>query len=70
MDERGDEELRAEGEEGAEERRVGEGLRELRESVRHVDGGRLRVRDEVGEAEQADRAALLGLEDECGAVAL
>lgn len=54
MNERRDEEVRVEGEERSEERGVGDGLRELREGVGHVDGGRLRVGDEVGEAEQAD----------------
>lgn len=71
MNERRDEEVRVEGEERAEERGVGgDGLRELREGAGHVDGGRLGVGDEVGEAEQADRAALLGSEEERGSVAL
>lgn len=54
VNERRDEEVRVEGEERSEERGVGDGLRELREGVGHVDGGRLGVGDEVGEAEQAD----------------
>ncbi|PQQ19313.1 hypothetical protein Pyn_07085 [Prunus yedoensis var. nudiflora] len=54
MNERRDEEVRVEGEERAEEGGVGgDGLRELREGVGHVNGGSLGV----GEAEQADGAA-------------
>ncbi|KAI5350722.1 hypothetical protein L3X38_003613 [Prunus dulcis] len=54
MNERRDEEMRVEGEERSEEGGVGgDGLRDPREDVGHVEGGRLGVR----EAEKADGAA-------------
>ncbi|PON55722.1 hypothetical protein PanWU01x14_186740, partial [Parasponia andersonii] len=69
-DERGDKEERVEGEEGAEEGGLGEGDGELRESVGDVESRGVRVGDEVGEAEEANGAALLGVEDQRGPVAL
>lgn len=60
-----------EAEEVAEEGRVGEGEGELGEGVGDVEGGGGGVRDEVGEAEEADGGAVWwGLEGEGGAVAL
>lgn len=53
-DERGEEEVRVEGEDGVKERREGEGTREVRESVGDMDGWGVRVRDEVGETYEAD----------------
>lgn len=46
-DERRDEEERVEGEEGAEEGRLGDGLGELRESVGNMESGRERIGDEI-----------------------
>lgn len=59
-----------EGNEGAEEGRLGESHGELRESVGDVESRRVRVRDQVREAHQANGAAFLGVEDQTGPVAL
>lgn len=66
----GDEEVRVEGEKRMEERRVGEGVGELRESVGDVEGGGRRVGEEVSEADEADSPSLPGFEDEAGSVPL
>lgn len=54
----------------SEELRLLNGLRELRKSVGDVDGWGFGVREEIVQAEEADRAALRRREDEGGAVAL
>lgn len=59
-----------EGAEGVEELGLRDGEGELGESVGNVESGRERVGDQVGEAEEADGAALLGVEDERGSVPL
>lgn len=53
-DDRGNEEVRVEGEDGVKEVRDGEGARELGESIGDMDGWGERVRDEVREAHEAD----------------
>ncbi|THG02007.1 hypothetical protein TEA_002573 [Camellia sinensis var. sinensis] len=52
-----DEEVRVKPEEVSKERRLRDGMRELRESVGDMDCRRLMVGDEIGEVEQADRTA-------------
>ena len=69
-DERGEEEVRVECEDGSEEGRVREGPFDLGEGVGHVDGWGVGVGDEVGEAEEADGAAVLRSQVERGTVAL
>ena len=59
-----------EGAERVEELGLRDGERELGEGVGDVESGRERVGDQVGEAEEADGAALLGGEDERGSVPL
>lgn len=54
----------------SEELRLLQGLRELRKRVGDVDGGGFGVREQIGQAEEADRPALRRREDEGGAVAL
>lgn len=70
MEERGDEEVRVEGEKGVEEKRLGKGIGELGERVGNVESGSAWVGDEVGKAEETDGAALFGAEGEGGPVAL
>lgn len=70
MEERGNKEVRVEGKKGVEEERLRKSVGELGESVGDVESGGAWVGDEVGEAEEADGAALLGPEGEGGPVAL
>ena len=69
-DERGDEEVRVESKEGAEEGRLGESNGELRESIGDMESRGVRIGDQVGEAEEANGATFLSLEDQTGPVAL
>lgn len=59
-----------EGANGVEKLGLREGLRDLGEGIGDMESGREGVGKEVGEAEEADGAALLGSEDECRSVAL
>ena len=62
--------MRVEGNKGVEEKRLRKSVGELGESVGDVESGSVWVGDEVGEAEEADRAALFSPEGEGGPVAL
>lgn len=56
--------------EGVEELGLRDGEGKLGEGVGDVESGRERIGDQVGEAEEADGAALLGGDDERGSVPL